>query len=379
MALRTITLSVLAVSLPLGAMAGPPLWGKLEPGPYGVGLQVKLERDAQRVLSGRPRPVQVATWYPAREGGAGLPLTYENYVALAAGEQGPVTAAEEAKTLASYREFLGTRGITKAAVESWLGTSLLARRDASPATGRFPLVLLAQGNGGAAADQAVLAEYLASHGYVVTSTPSPLRNGSRISSETDVLPVAQEQARDLSFARRVAERLAFVDKTKPVGLAGYSFGARAALLLLPEARVGALVSLDGGIANKAGKGWLKPAAFSPREVKAPILHVFQDAEDDVVPDFDLLATFAQTDRILVKVSGLRHSHFITYGSALASVPGMGPAPKEAALIGGRIATAFTYARRFLDASLKSDTTAASFLARDGGPDVKIVRLPAYRR
>ena len=43
------------------------------------------------------------------------------------------------------------------------------RRDATPLQRAFPLVLIAQGNRQDAPDQAVLSEFLASHGYVVAS------------------------------------------------------------------------------------------------------------------------------------------------------------------------------------------------------------------
>jgi predicted dienelactone hydrolase len=55
----------------------------------------------------------------------------------------------------------------------WLDAPMLAARDAPPGGGRFPLVLLEQGNGQTLRDQAPLAEYLASHGYVVATSPSP--------------------------------------------------------------------------------------------------------------------------------------------------------------------------------------------------------------
>jgi predicted dienelactone hydrolase len=69
-------------------------------------------------------------------------------------------------------------------------------------------VVIAQGNGQSAKHQAVLAEYLASHGYVVATSPSPLRLGARMESEADVLPVAREQARDMTLVvREMRKRL----------------------------------------------------------------------------------------------------------------------------------------------------------------------------
>lgn len=61
---------------------------------------------------------------------------------------------------------------------------------------------MAQGNGQSAHHQAVLSEFLASHGFIVCATPSQARLGDRLKSEADVLPGAMAQAGDLAIAER---------------------------------------------------------------------------------------------------------------------------------------------------------------------------------
>lgn len=56
------------------------------------------------------------------------------------------------------------------------------------------LSLIAHGNGQDAADQAVLAEFFASHGYVVASVPSPMKKHP-MTGESQIGAFAEEQAR----------------------------------------------------------------------------------------------------------------------------------------------------------------------------------------
>ena len=84
---------------------------------------------------------------------------------------------------------------------AWLDAPMLATADPDPSGGRFPLVLVAQGNGQSAPDQAPLAEYLASHGYVVATSPSPMRISGPLVDEASVGARAEEQAADLAFLR----------------------------------------------------------------------------------------------------------------------------------------------------------------------------------
>ena len=146
--------------------------------------------------------------------------------------------------------------VPEPALDAWLDAPTHARSEAAPAPGRFPLVLVGQGNGQTLADQALLAELVASHGYVVATSPSQIRLGTSMASEADVLPSAREQARDLAFAALRVAPLPFVDAHQ-LAFVGHSFGARSALLAaLQEPRTVALVSLDGGIGAATAKTWL---------------------------------------------------------------------------------------------------------------------------
>ena len=195
-----------------------------------------------------------------------------------------------------------------------------ARRDAEPAPGRFPLVLVAQGSGGAVPDHALLGEYLASHGYLVATCPSPRRLGDAMRGDADILRVAETQARDLAFLSERLRSVVAADQRR-LGVVGYSFGGRSALLLASrDAKVRAFVSLDSGIAVKTGKGWLPRTRLDPAVLRTPVFHVFEDTEDMMAPDFGLLAACKSSDRTLMRVADLGHFEFITYGMASAVLP-----------------------------------------------------------
>jgi dienelactone hydrolase len=333
----------------------------LAPGPHPVGFRVFNQRDASRRLAdGALRPVQVAVWYPAQASTAPA-LRYRDYVLVAARERlfDPLTAGAAEKALAAYREFLAGNGVPAAGIGEWLDAEMLAREDAPAASGRFPLLLVGAGMGGALQDQATLAESLAGHGYVVATTPSPVRLGVRMESEADVPAMAAEQARDLEVALEILTPRSMVDASKE-GVIGYSFGARPALLLAgrhPSLR--ALVSLDGGIGSAAAKAWLGPRDLDRASLRTPILHVYEEEDPDARPDFALLASLAAAPRTLARAEGLRHLDFVTFGLASATLPSLGTADARRA---AALRAVFAVTRAFVDAHVAGQPAAWQALA-----------------
>lgn len=257
-------------------------------------------------------------------------MRYADYVALGASERGETVSAEsDLRAVAGFSDFLVRNGVPKADVARWLESAMLAWRDAPGPPGRHPVVLIAQGNGQAAYSQAVLAEYLASRGFVVATTPSPGRIGPAMQSEDDILPVATAQAEDLALALRELVRRGWSDSGR-VAVAGHSFGARAALLLLANRTASMLISLDGGIANAQGRQWIDHSAIDPATIRGQVLHVFQEGDTIVRPDFTLLRRMKGAARLLVRAEGLSHWHFTSFGTISAAFPTVAPGATDAA-------------------------------------------------
>ena len=129
----------------------------------------------------------------------------------------------------SLESFLTGTGISKSTVDSLLNSPLMAMAGGRPRTGSFPLVLLSHGNRQSAADQAVLGEFLASHGFVVASTPSPMLR-TPMERQNQIAQFAEEQAEDLVTAVSVVANAIQVDTSRLL-LVSHSFGARSALLM----------------------------------------------------------------------------------------------------------------------------------------------------
>jgi dienelactone hydrolase len=331
------------------------LWGNLQPGPYHVGFRVinRIDSSRQTGPEGKSRPLQISIWYPADSLTEKAPLKYKDYLLLTAYELnfGTISPEAENKTLEQYTRLLKSNSIPDKAIAEWYDVKMAAIPGSKPKAGPFPLVMVGQGNLQSAHHQAILSEYLASHGYVVATAPSPMRISKPLTDESDIFAYAQEQANDMTFAIRMLKKQSNVDSER-LSLIGHSFGARAALLLLLDdlADAKALVSFDGGIANKIGKDWLvgHGIVLKPEQMTVPILHFYEDTEEFMVPDFTLLESLTSSDRYLIKIDQMRHLYFTSIGMVAGVIPGFAPANSDAKLIQQKYEAICLYTLRFLD-------------------------------
>jgi dienelactone hydrolase len=183
-------------------------------------------------------------------------------------------------------------------------------------------VISVQGNGQPVADQAILAEFLASHGFVVATSPSVTRRRGPPPSADSIGPSAERQADDVArVVRRVSQRYG-VDPRR-VGLIGHSFGARGALLFQMRGRaVRALVSLDGGIGTATGTASMLTApSYSSTRGGVPVLHFFETLSAAMAPDWVFLRTLRGPVTV-AKVEGMRHHHFTDLGGLVGQLPAL---------------------------------------------------------
>jgi dienelactone hydrolase len=337
----------------------------LRPGPWPVGFTHLAAADTSRPLaSGRPRPLDIGVWYPARSASA-TRLTYRGYFLLTPPPDDFLPPADAGRReLDGFVGFLASQGADSADINAWLDAPMLAAADAPEARRQFPLVLVAQGNGQTLHDQAPLAEYLASRGYVVASVPSAMRIAGPLADEQAVGARADEQAADLAFLlARVAGRTDI--RPGRVGVVAHSFGARAALLLaMREPRIAALVSLDGGIGTAAGRASLESApSYDSTALRAPILHFYERLDPFMAPDFGLLRSLGPAERWLEPVPAMHHHHFASLGAVSGAYPALRPALAASAETARAYASVAAATRDFLDAFLKDDTAARARLRR----------------
>jgi dienelactone hydrolase len=281
----------MALGIVPGSAQAPRLWDSLNPGPYVVGY---------RALSSTPT---VSVWYPAAPGG--YPMIYGEYL-------GP-----DSTQLGAFLSSVGVPASTTAAL---LASPTAARMGAPVQSGGWPVVLMAQGNGEAAADQAILCEYLSSHGYVVITTPSPMRD-TPMQREDQVGEYAERQARELSHALAVARPVIPFDSNR-IALVSHSFGARAALLLaMHDRRIRALVSLDGGIGTASAQAaFTSTPAFDETAALPPLLHFSESLDSFMTPDYGMLRALHSAALTIRETVAMHHVHFTSYGFLAAGFP-----------------------------------------------------------
>ncbi len=277
---------------PTAQTNAPAIWAGAKAGPHAVGV-------ARTTLS----DLDVTYWYPAMSGGR------------------PARLGDFSSRSPALLQLLVAGGLADSSARRYVESSMHARWDAPRKTAKFPLVLIGHGNQQDALDQAVLAEIVASHGFVVATIPSATIK-SPMQSADDVGPVAQRQAEELLAAATELAVLGVADTTRMATI-GHSFGARAALLAaMHDPRIRAVVSLDGGIGTAtAQENFTKAPWFSREHGTAPILHFFETAESFMTPDFTLLRSLPAGELTLRELAGLRHAHFTTLGfQAAADAP-----------------------------------------------------------
>jgi dienelactone hydrolase len=354
---------------------GSPLWGDLVAGPHRAGYRMDKLRDATRGTfraegsegaGGRGYPLVLHYWYPAqpsaqRSPGA-APMTFAAYQARSLIDQQlrdptPARIAEGDREMKAFYERPFNFSFGAVEPDRWarLGpTPLAAVADAAPVRGRFPLVIGVGGPSG----NAVLAEYLATHGYVVALVSSP--------AEIDLAPVARMEwyVRDLEFALARMRDAELVDARR-VATWGFSFAGMPALLAAMRSRdIAAVVSLESAIFYAQYSPQMRGNPFhDPAAVRVPFLHMFREEEsrpNEQLAGFEALR-YSTRYRYLLRDTTLVHQDFGNHGMAAAAVLEKRPSALAAARR-AQVANA-EYIRHFLDAYVKDSAGAKAWLAR----------------
>src|SRR5262249_972835 len=143
------------------------------------------------------------------------PIAYRQYLEVSS--DNPQVASFAKRLMPFVREVVCEETIGKkpkalapaeaAAFERLLATKTFALKDAPPAHGRFPVLTYHPVLGGPHEANAVLFEYLASHGYVVLSSAYPKADASVMNIDWDLT----RSFRDMEFLARYARGLPFAD------------------------------------------------------------------------------------------------------------------------------------------------------------------------
>jgi len=315
-----ISFLILLVSLLVSpAQAKSILWGNLEPGPYGVGFKTIEKYDYSRTLRagadylGTPisgenaRPILIGLWYPAVWPDDALELVYGEYVFpfphdstfynfLAQLQQGEF----------GVLNYLAG-GIAGADREA-LNIDMAAGRDIPHAEGRFPLLIYFPHARSGYYDNLIMCEYLASHGFVVVSTPSLAQALGNLPPDDAYL---ETQVQDKAFAMANIRDLDFVDMNK-LAVFGAGLGASEAILLrMRNYDIKAVACLGGtrtplDYAEMARRNHF----FNLQRMNVPLLYVHHG--EGIPADLSLIDSCIYAERYVAALSDTAHTSFSIY-------------------------------------------------------------------
>lgn len=346
------------------------------PGPHAVGIKIVQQYDRTRLYKGavdvttgeptlgeRARPMQTIVWYPAVRGGQ--PLTYRQYLETVPTEDDFTRSAADVKRMTDER-LAGNAGERRDALLRDVARPMHAVREARAVDGKFPVVVYAPSYSAPAIENADLCEYLASQGYVVLASASL---GSRTRSMTIDLDGVQTQAADLSYLIAYADTLPQAD-TSRVAAMGFSWGGLANVFAAAkDARIQALVSLDGSLRyfpQLVDGGKDASPDVSPKRVAVPLLFVgarpntieaLNRKENDT--RYSFMNEMKYSDVYILTMLPMQHADFDSYSIRMQQDDEFGDYTRDE--ISQAHSWVARYVRHFLDAKLKADAAGLAFI------------------
>ena len=356
----------------------PRLWGDLAPGPYAVGFRALHALDKSRTwrvtrayekpfspdLAGRP--LRVTVWYPAdRQRTAAM--HYGEYVHV----PGPVAFADLDSILEKRDRAIAELSVGKGRLSDLFATVVAAHPDAHPAEGHFPLVLYVGGLNADSTSNTVLAEYLASWGYVFAAIPL-LGPTDEQPMQARTSPDLERTVRDLEFAWSLLRDVREVDGRR-LAVIGHSLGGiEAVLFAMRNADVSAVVGLDGTYGFAGATSVLTGFYdYTPQRMRAAFLDLRRpDGDQGGAVDLSAVKSFRHSERTLVALKGMHHSDFGSF-AMIANRFDLGSSPGYVDHYGWTRETgdrgyqnACAIVRDFLDQTLKHDPRASERVSAD---------------
>jgi dienelactone hydrolase len=367
----------------LAASAAPcqsQFWGELKPGRFPVGFRAAYQLDPARaydsgyplrgaIAPASPRPVFIAVWYPAAAP-HDTAMGYRDYFRALTGDSAASDFAQRLRRFtrdAACRAMLGKdyEKLTdeeRAAWEGALATPVFATLDVPAAEGKYPVVIYHPGASSTFEENAVLCEFLASHGYVVLSSAYQSPDSSHLNIEADLAT----SLADMSVLLRYAATLPFANAGRAAAI-GHDFGAQAAMAWRTrhDSPLQAVVALDSSLVYLPLDRFGELRALLERypESPCPVL-IFGDRKRNArFEGFDPYLRFAASYR--ATTVGLEHAAYLSqsYAARPDGVPADYRALCDAIL-------------RFLDGHLKNNREALAPLQSAAGPIAVEYRPPA---
>ncbi len=346
------------------------IWGDLKPGTYAPGFQLIPSVDRSRFYpamsnrTGQGRNIRIYIWYPANDS-ADNHVRFQDYVRMATEDFGLKTKKAESQWPSIPLPVQLDKGLAREQLKILWSKETLAIMNADPSKGTFPLIVFGQGlYYESPLSHIVLCEFLASHGYVVVTSPLFGTHNRLVNLTVEDL---ETQIRDMEFAVGFARTLPYVHPEK-LGIIGYDLGGMAGLLLsMRNPDVDLFLSIDSGILFKHFSG-LPNSHPHYREERFTILwmHITQKRFIENLRNNQRITSLFDRksfgESYLISVDTDNHGLFTSYamfGMQNAIAGYWGPIQNDPKSLHQDICR---YSLNFLDGYLKQDSEAVSKLS-----------------
>lgn len=302
--------------------ANSPIWGDLHPGIYVAGFKTVFRYDDSRTWKStrsytgvfspdlEGRPVQISIWYPAKAGPSDKRMTFADYV----NQSAPARFAQINSIMKQRSRDDAASAVPRNELSGLQSLPMNAYENAQPAAGRFPVVLYFAGLSAPINSNAIMAEYLASHGYIVASI-SLIGPSDEEAFQSRTSKDFEATVRDMEFAWSVLQDEPSVDRTH-LAVMGHSVGAIEAVLLgMRNGNVSAVIGLDGTYGFEGLSSALTSSyGYDPGKMRADFLDLrrAQGAQGNEPLDLSAVESFRHSDRTLITIDKMHHSDFTSF-------------------------------------------------------------------
>ena len=340
----------------------------LENGQFNVGFRHYTTSDSTRTYSRAydytnkkvERPIPVSVWYPSVQNLENAePLQVINYLEILKEEEEWEHLPNE--QILNWFYYPNTPANQKHLVEK-----TTAHLNAEFGSGQFPIIIYAPSYQASSIENFALCEYLASHGFIVISSPS---RGTKTRWFSNSAMEMETQARDVEFLMKEVGKIPSVDYQK-IAIMGFSFGGLSNIIVQNRNdNIKAIVSLDG--TERYQYGLLKKSPFfDPKNIDVPYIHMAQKEIPEIVltedkidaelnTRFQLFDSITNSKTYRLKFHNLTHSYFSTLGVLFADRDKRQDKSDSEIMESYKLVTIYTL--NFLNATLNDDDKALKFI------------------
>ena len=337
-------------------------------GKYEVGFKHYVCNDSTRSykrlydFTGKvlPRPIPVSIWFPAASQARTKPMTVESYMAILKEE-------EEWEELPDSRILEWFYYSNSESNKSHLAEKTKAKNNLRPLAQKFPVVIYAPSYQASSAENFALCEFLASHGFIVISSPSRGTENRFLDGGTtrDI----ETQARDIEFLIAEISKNAFADINN-LAVVGFSFGGISNILAqMMDKRIKSIVCLDGSIRYQYSKIQQSPyfnlsgfdvsfLFMSQKEIPAQVMKE-DNIDSSLNTDFQFYDSLKNSNAYYFKFNDLTHSYFSAMGVLFADRDTRQDKSDSAIMNSYKWLNIYTL--NFLNAFVNKDSQAKQFL------------------